>query len=49
MLKEIVTADMLAGVMDEMVGLLPVIIPVTIGYIAIRKGLSFLFSSLRKA
>lgn len=36
-------------VFSEVLGLLPVIIPVTIGFIAIRKGLAFLFQSLRKA
>lgn len=48
-LSTIVTADMLGGVLDEVVGLLPVVIPVSITFIAIRKGLGFLFGSLRKA
>ena len=45
----IVTAEMLSGVMDEVKGLLPVVIPVSIGYLALRKGLSFLLGTLRKA
>lgn len=49
MLSGIVTADLLSGVMDEIVGMLPVIIPVSVGFISIRKGLGFLFSSLRSA
>lgn len=49
MLKDIVTSAMLSGVLDEIVGLLPVIIPVSITFIAVRKGLSFLFGALRKA
>ena len=49
MLSEIVTANMLKGVLDEITGLLPVIIPVTISFIAVRKGISFLLSTLRGA
>ena len=49
MLSTIVTADMLKGVLNEITGLLPVIIPVTISFIAVRKGISFLLSTLRGA
>lgn len=49
MLKDIVTADMLGGVLDEIVGLLPVVIPVAIGFLALRKGIGFLFSTIRSA
>ena len=48
-ISEIVTADMLKGVLDEILGLLPVILPVTIGFIGIRKGLSFLTGALQSA
>ena len=48
-LSGVVTSAMLNGVFNEIVGLLPVIVPVSVGFIAIRKGLSFLFSSLRAA
>ena len=48
-LASIVTADMLGGVFNEIISLLPVVIPVTVGFIAIRKGLGFLFGSLRQA
>lgn len=48
-LSGIVTQDMLSGVMDEVKGLLPVVIPVSIGYLALRKGLSFLLGTLRRA
>lgn len=44
-----VTAADLNGVLDEVVGLLPTIIPVMIGFIAIRKGVSFLLGMLRSA
>lgn len=36
-------------VLNEVLGLLPVVIPVSIGFIAVRKGLAFLFQSMRKA
>lgn len=49
MLKTIVTAEMLSGVLDEITGLLPVVIPVMIGFIAVRKGISFLQSILHSA
>lgn len=48
-LADMVTVDMLQGVLAEVLGMLPVVIPVTIGFIAVRKGLAFLFQSLRKA
>ena len=37
-LSTIVTADMLGGVLDEVVSLLPVCIPVMISFIALRSG-----------
>lgn len=49
MLSGIVTAEMLSGVLDEIIGLLPVVIPVSITFIAVRKGLGFLFGALKKA
>lgn len=49
MLSGVVTAEMLSGVMDEIVGLLPTVIPVMIGFIAIRKGVSFLQGILHSA
>lgn len=48
-LASIVTADMLKGVLDEIVGLLPVILPVMIGFIGLRKGISFLQGVLHSA
>lgn len=49
MLKSVVTAEMLGGVLDEVVGLLPVCIPVLITFIALRKGISFVQSILHSA
>lgn len=48
-LSKVVTAEMVGGVLDEIIGLLPVIIPAMIGFIAIRKGVSFVLGMLRSA
>lgn len=48
-LAEIVTADMMQGVLNEVIGMLPVIIPVMVGFIGLRKGISFLQSALHSA
>lgn len=39
----------LDGVLDQVINLLPVVIPVVIGFIAIRKGYSFVMSAMRSA
>jgi len=49
MLNNVVTAEMMSGVLDEVVGLLPVCIPVMIGFIALRKGIAFVQSILHSA
>lgn len=49
MLKTVVTAEMLGGVLDEVVGILPICIPVLITFIALRKGISFIQSILHSA
>lgn len=49
MLASIVTADMLKGVLNEITGLLPIVIPVMITFIAIRKGIAFVQSILHSA
>ena len=49
MLKTIVTAEMLQGVLNEITGLLPIVIPVMIGFIAVRKGIAFLQHILHSA
>lgn len=49
MLKTVVTAEMLAGVLDEITGLLPIVIPVMIGFIAVRKGIAFVQHILHSA
>ena len=42
-------AGMIGGVLDEIVGLLPVILPTMIGFIALRKGISFVLGMLHSA
>lgn len=49
MLQGVVTGDMLQGVLNEIVGLLPVVIPVMVSFIALRKGISFLQNILHSA
>lgn len=49
MLSKIVTAEMLGGVLDEVVGVLPTAIPVLITFIALRKGIAFIQSILHSA
>jgi hypothetical protein len=39
----------LTVVLSEITGMLPTVLPVIIGFIAFRKGLNFLISSLRGA
>lgn len=48
-LAEVVTADMLNGVLDQIIGLLPVVLPVMIGFIALRKGIGFIQGILHSA
>lgn len=48
-LSSVVTQDMLSGVLDEVIALLPIAIPVVISFIALRKGISFLIGILRSA
>lgn len=48
-LSEIITTDMLQGVLSQITGLLPVVLPVMIGFIALRKGISFVQGILHSA
>lgn len=48
-LSAVVTKEMLSGVLNEIVSLLPIVIPVMIGFIGLRKGISFLQSVLHSA
>ena len=48
-LSTVVTAEMISGVLDEIIALLPVVIPTMIGFIGLRKGISFLQGVLHGA
>lgn len=48
-LTDVVTPDLFNMVLDEVVSLLPIVIPVMIGFIGLRKGISFLQSVLHSA
>lgn len=48
-LSGIVNAGMLKGVLTEITDLLPIIIPVMISFIAVRKGIAFLRNILHSA
>ena len=48
-LSTVVTAELMSGVLDEVIALLPVCIPVMIGFIGLRKGISFIQSVLHSA
>lgn len=48
-LAAVVTSDMLQGVLDEIIGLLPICIPVLIGFIGLRKGIAFIQHILHSA
>lgn len=39
----------LTSILEEVVSLLPVVLPVLVGFMGIRKGISFLIGSLRRA
>lgn len=45
----VVTQQMLQGVLDEVLGLLPTCLPVMITFIGIRKGIAFVRSMLQSA
>lgn len=48
-LASVVTAEMMGGVLDEVIGLLPVTIPVMITFIGLRKGIGFIGQVLHAA
>lgn len=48
-LSQVVTAEMMNGVLNEVIGVLPVCIPVMISFISLRKGISFISGVLHSA
>ena len=49
MLGDIVTAEMCQGVLNQVIDLLPVLLPVMITFLGLRKGISFVMSMLHSA
>lgn len=49
MLSTTVTAEMVTGVLDEVLGLVPIVLPVAISFIAFRKAWGFLMGALHSA
>lgn len=49
MLDTVITAEMLSGVLDEIVSLLPICIPVLISFIGLRKAIAFVQNILHSA
>lgn len=48
-LAGIVTGEMMSGVLNEVKGLLPAVVPVMVTFIGLRKGISFLQGVLHSA
>ncbi len=48
-LASVVTKDLMSGVFDEIIALLPVCIPVMVSFIALRKGIAFVQGILHSA
>lgn len=48
-LNEALGGGVLNGVLDEVVGILPTVLPVSITFLGIRKGISFVIGMLRSA
>lgn len=44
-----VTADSFNGVLDEVVALVPIVLPAVIGFLAFRKGWGFIKSAIKGA
>lgn len=43
------TSGLFDGLLDGVTASLPIILPVLVGFLAVRKGISFLFGQLRRA
>lgn len=48
-LDKTIQTEMVQGVLNEVVAIIPTVIPVAISFIAIRKGISFVLGLLRSA
>lgn len=48
-LASVITADMVKGVLNEVLGLIPVVLPAALTFLGIRKGISFVLGILHSA
>lgn len=48
-LDKTIQTEMVQGVLNEVVAIIPTVIPVAISFISIRKGISFVLGLLRSA
>lgn len=48
-LATVITDDLLTGVFAQIGNLIPIVLPVIVGFLAFRKGLSFVLGSIRRA
>ncbi len=48
-LSTIITADMVKGVLNEVLALIPVVLPAALTFLGIRKGISFVLGILHSA
>lgn len=48
-LATVITGDMIKGVLNEVLGLIPVVLPAALTFLGIRKGISFVMGILHSA
>lgn len=48
-IASVVTTEMCTGVLNDVTALIPIVLPAVIGFIALRKGISFLTGILHSA
>ena len=49
LLDGVFTASNLSGVMNELIAVIPTVVPVAIGYMAVRKAIAFVLGPIRNA
>lgn len=48
-LSSIITGDMITGVFDQLLSMLPVVVPAVLGLLGIRKAFGFVMAQVKKA
>lgn len=49
LLSEVITSGMVSGVLDQIIAVLPILLPAAISFIGVRKGIAFVLGMLRSA